>query len=213
LGVAPPIAHLDTYLDLIWAWWFRVCLDLLAKHRPSVTGLQLHQRASDIRDQITPANLPTTVGVANIDSAELMKVHSGKVFVNQLGLLSLRDRQVEKAVLDYHRAITQTTEWIDGKLLEMRELETFKAALIYEWENSFDDMLNAIPSDSSEQQRRDAGRQLYQKLRDSAAVQVRPNYSDSFYARGSRCEIADGGSHGWHPDFETLLRAISTGDK
>ncbi len=138
-----------------------------------------------------------------------MAAHGGRLFVTQLSWLQLRERQVEKAVLDYHRAITQTTEWLDGKLLEMRELETFKESLIDEWENSFDDMLNRLPPDATDEVRRSAGRQLYELLRDSSAVQVRPQYSDAFYARGARCEIADGGTHGWHPEFEAMIRSIT----
>jgi len=210
LGVAIPIGFENIFLDRIWAWWFRVAVDLLAKRRTWIDGLTFHRVVSNIRDQFAADNLVTTVDDSSeYDQQKLMGAHGGRLFVQQLGWLGLRQRQVEKAVLDYHRAITQTTDWIDGNLLQMKELEIFKERLIDEWENSYDDMLNRLPEGATENDKSEAGRELFVSLRDSPSVQIRDKYTDSFYSRGSRCEIADGGTHGWHPDFEELIRSIT----
>jgi hypothetical protein len=39
-------------------------------------------------------------------------------------------------------------------------------------------------------------------LRDSTAVTVRSRYTDPFFARGKRHELADDGPVGWHPEFQ-----------
>jgi hypothetical protein len=209
MTIALPLGNEDAYLDQIWAWWFRASIDMLAGRRPAVSGLTFHRVISDLRDKFQPDNLVTTVDASRFDKATLMEAHSGKIFVHQLGWVGLRARLLEKAVLDYHRAITQTTEWLDGKLLDMSELERFKDALIDEWETSFDDMLDRLPATATDAEKTAAGRALYERLRDSTTVQIRERYSDAFYSRGSRYEIADGASHGWHPEFESLVFSLT----
>jgi hypothetical protein len=90
----------------------------------------------------------------------------------------------------------------------MVEFDTFKAKLMEEWDWAFLEMLGECSDTTTDDERRAAGRALFAKLRDSTKVQMRGHYSEPFYARGVQFEIADGGKHGWHPDFQQLLESL-----
>jgi hypothetical protein len=206
---APPSNHEADFLAELWGWWTSVAIDMLRGARRAVTGGELKAKLDDIRDKFLPDNLPTVA--AAIKRAEAMTVHGDKVFVHQLRWVEVSPVLLEKAVVDYHRAVSQTTEWLDRNLLEMTEFDRFKEALIDEWETAYEDMISLLPAAATHDDKVAAGRELYRALRDSIAVRVRERYTDAFYSRGTRYEIADSGAYGWHPDFLDLVNKLTVG--
>lgn len=206
--VAPRERAAD-FLAELDSWWLRVAIDLLRGARGTITGNELKAKIDDVRDRFLPDNLITIE--ARISEAEAMAQYGARPFVRQLEWIDATPVMLRHAVTDFHRAVTQTTEWLDRNLLEMTEFDSFKEALTDEWEIAFDDMLDDLPSDASDEDRKRAGKQLYRKLRDAAVVQVRPRYTEAFYARGVRHEIADSCVKGWHPDFESLIESLTIG--
>lgn len=207
--VVAPRERTADFLAELDAWWLRVAIDLLRGARGAITGNELKAKIDDVRDRFLPDNLITIE--TRIDEHDAMVQYGSRPFVRQLEWIDATPVMLRHAVMDFHRAVTQTTEWLDRNLLEMTEFDNFKEALTDEWEVAFDDMIDDLPEGSTEEDRRRAGKQLYRKLRDAAVVQVRPRYTETFYARGVRHEIADGYSKGWHPDFELLVESLTIG--
>lgn len=197
------------FIDALDAWWMKVAVDLLRKSRGTVRVDELKAKIDDIRDSFHPENLVTID--ARISPGDAMAQYGARPFIRQMEWIGATPVMLRHAVSDFHRAVTQTTQWLDRNLLEMSEFDDFKEALTGEWEIAFDDMVHDLPPDSSDGDKKRVGTLLYRTLRDSTAVQVRPRYTESFYARGTRHEIADGCGKGWHPDFETLVESLTTG--
>lgn len=209
LWFAAPQGRTADFLAVLDSWWMGVAIDLLRKARRSIRADELKAKLDDIRDGFHPDNLITTV--PRVDGTDVMKQYRERRFVSQLLWIGATPVALKRAVADFHRAVTQTTHWVDRNLLEMSEFDTFKDALTDEWELAFDDMLQDLPDDASDEEKKQAGTVLYRRLRDSTAVQVRPRYTEEFYARGIRHELADGCTKGWHPDFEELVETLTVG--
>lgn len=191
------------------AWWLSVSIDLLRKSRTLIRAGEVKAKIDDIRDRFLPDNLLTFD--TNITDEEAFKKHEHRDFMKQLGFINASPPALRRAVMDFHRAVTQTTEWLERDLIEMTEFNNFKKRLTDEWEIAFDDMVTDLPADAAPEEKVREGMLLYRKLRDSIRVQLRPRYTEEFYARGIRLEIADSGSCGWHPDFEELIQGLTLG--
>ncbi|WP_136017870.1 ABC-three component system protein [Arthrobacter silvisoli] len=207
---ALPIGQEQTFLSLFWQWWRKVALDLLQKRRERVDVLEAQQQVQAIRDMFVPDNLPTLVELSQINEETLVQSHEAHIFVHQLRWVNVSTPHLRKAIGDYYRAVTQTTEWIDRSLIGLNELSTFEDNLADEWERAYTDMMEDLDEDADEACRKYVGRELWRKLRDSTAVSVRNRYTDAFFARGKRHELADRYVIGWHPDFEDRVQALIT---
>jgi hypothetical protein len=53
-----------------------------------------------------------------------------------------------------------------------------------------------------------AGRDLFALLRDTTELTIRKGFSEGFFPRGMRHQIANQGTIGWHPDFEGRVRQL-----
>lgn len=211
IWIIAPRGRQSDFLEALDAWWIKVSVDLLRKKRKTIRVQELKAKLDDVRDKFLPDNLVTTV--PRIDGEEVLDRYGQHPFVHQLDWVGATRVALKVAVADFHRAVAQTTDWVDRDLIEMTEFDEFKHSLIDEWEIAFDDMLQDLPADAAPEERKKAGLDLFRKLRDSTAVQVRPRYTEAFYARGIRHEIADAGSNGWHPDFANLVKTLTIGDQ
>jgi hypothetical protein len=200
--------HADTYMELVWQWWARVSLDILSKRRPSVDVSEAKAQLAHIRDMFTAETLPTLIELEHVDEEEAVALHSNRPFVHQMRWVNLGPQNLIRSIVDYHRAVTQTTDWLDRDLVGVAELTRFEMNLKDEWARAFEDMVEDLPADADEDTKAEYGRLLLRRLRDSTAVTVRSRYTDPFFARGKRHELADDGHVGWHPEFQARLEAL-----
>lgn len=206
-----PLVGADTYVDLIWSWWGKVSLDLLKGRRLGITVHEVRVELDRIRDLFTEDNLPTLVELQDVDEGQALLDHGTRTFVKQMRWVGVGQVNLTKAVIDYYRAYTQTTAWIDRNIVGLAELDRFVENLKDEWSRAFEDMLDDLPATAAEDEKRAAGKKLFRQLRDSTLT-IRSRYTDPFFARGKRHELADRGDLGWHPDFETHLAQLLLGD-
>lgn len=198
----------DTYLELVWRWWSSVCLDLLTGARASIDVQEVRQQLAIIREMFHADNLPTLVELDDVDELTTVELHFDRNFVHQMRWVRVHVDNLRTAIVDYHRAVTQTTSWLDRDLIGIVELERFERNLVDEWRRAYGDMLEDLPDDATDDQKAQVGRLLLRQLRDSTAVHVRSRYTDAFFARGKRHELADAGAIGWHPDFQNRLETL-----
>lgn len=197
----------ETFLDLLWSWWEEVTLDMLQRRRGSISLLEAQDRIREIRDKFAPDNLPTVIELADVDDG-VVAVHESRLFVAQMQWVHYAHPNVRRAIVDYYRAVEQTTRWVADDLVGLAELRKFEDNLHDEWERAFDDMIDDLGVDADDNAKVVAGKELLRRLIDSTAVTVRSRYNDRFFARGKRHELADTGQAGWHPDFRTLIEAL-----
>lgn len=199
-------------------WWDDVAIDLLAGRRSAVEVGQLQAFIQDLRNGFGPDTLWTTVTREDIEDEELSQYDETR-FVSQMKLVSYPLGNLRRAVIDYHRAITQETHWLDDSLLELHELERFEENLRDEWARAYTDMIDDLVfaagaenlEEIDEATKAQAGKLLLRDLLDSSAVTIRRHYADPFFARGKRHELANRAGEegiGWHPEFASRLQAV-----
>lgn len=196
------------FMSLLMRWWNNVSIDLLRKKRSGVSRDQLQEAITSIRNNFSESSLPTLVELEDVDEEQAVGLHGDRVFVHQLKWIRVQTDNLRTAIVDYHRAVTQETEWLDKDLVDIHELREFEARLVDEWRRVFSDMLEDLPPDADEQTKARSGRELFRYLRDSTLVVLRAQYQDAFFGRGKRHELADRRELGWHPEFEERLAAL-----
>lgn len=208
LALSAPFGHEDPYFDRVFAWWEKVAVDLLVKRRDTVSAIDLKARLSDIRDFFRADDLPTMVALSDVDEEALQAEYGSQNFVAQLQWINANATALRKAVVDYHRAVTQTTKWLDDSLIGVHEIQEFEDTLVDEWQRAFADMKQDLGADATQEASAQAGLALFRALSASSSVTIRALYDEAFYARGKRHELADHGHVGWHPNFESMLEAL-----
>lgn len=200
-----PTLHFDTYLDQVWGWWGRISIAMLRGELRTVSVMETLTALERIRDQFTRDNLPSLIEAEEIDPNSAG--HEDRTYVQQLKLLNLALRPLQKAIIDYQRAYLQETRWLDVHLVDYDELNKFTSRLIDEWEREYDNMCSGLPEDASEAVKQAAGRELLHSLSNST-LSIRTKFQEPFHARGRRHALSDEGRIGWHPEFEAHLAAL-----
>jgi C-terminal domain 7 of the ABC-three component (ABC-3C) systems/Cap4, dsDNA endonuclease domain len=207
----------NRFVAQVWHYWAAVAIDMLTGKRASVSVTEVRTYVRELRNSYTTENLPTTVPLSSVTEKHV-QLYVGAHFVKQLNLIDYAGPSLRNAIIDYHRAVTQETEWLSDSLLDIQELRRFEEELRFEWTREFSNMVQDLeldhlsPEDAEEVKRR-AGRKLVNYLLNSTAVTVRAHYNEGFYGRGKRHELA---GHrdvtqriGWHPDFVERLEALA----
>ena len=203
-----PKGHEDLFMQLLWGWWDAQAVGMLRGKRTGVGVSEVDQKLNDLRDQFTQDRLPTLVDLRDVDAADVFAAYRECPFVAQLGWINWPPVNLQKAVVDYFRAYTQTARWVTEDLIGLDELQRFEDELVDEWQREFEFMQIDLGDSASEEDKQRAGVELLRELLDATEVRVRARYEDAFFARGKRHELADSGRVGWHVDFEERLQAL-----
>jgi hypothetical protein len=210
LHVALPKGHEDAFLDRLWAWWYRVVVGLLQRAATTISALEVIQHISDVRDEFTADNLPTLVDREDFDPAT-EGTYSDRVFVEQLRWISFNNTLLQKAIVDYYRAYTQSAKWIEDHLVGINELDDFEDNLRDEWQRAFEFMVLRLGADATPERIATEGQDLFRQVTEQSQVRVRDRYNEVFFTRGKYHELADDGRVGWHSEFEQRLRDLLLG--
>lgn len=208
LAWALPKGHEDRFMHMLWGWWDEQAVGILRDRRAGVSVPEVMQKLNDLRDQFTLDRLPTLVEIHDASRPEVFAAYDGYTFVTQLEWIGWPPVNLQKAIIDYYRAYTQTTQWVSEDLIGLDELQRFEDELVDEWEREFEFMRIDLGENATDEEKRRAGSVLLRQLLDATSVRVRARYDEAFFARGKRHEIADKGRIGWHADFEARLKAL-----
>lgn len=206
------------YLAEVWRWWDAMTIDMLQGRRSGIAVTQLKTFMQELRDQYSRDSLRTTISRDDITEEDVERNSAGRFYDQMLAVRYSRGN-LRLAVIDYYRAVSQETQWLDDSLVGLHELRTFEENLRDEWERAFNDMLDDLgggtgsydPNTVDEDTKRQAGKALLRALMDSTSVTIRKHYHDPFFARGKRHELAHRAADvgiGWHPDFADRLEEL-----
>ena len=173
LGWALPKDHEDLFMHMLWGWWDEQAIGILRHRRGGITVPEVYQKVNDLRDQFTLDRLPTLAEMRDADPAELFAAYNGYPFVAQLEWISWPRVNLQKAVIDYFRAYTQTARWVSEDLIGLDELQRFEDELVDEWEREFEFMCIDLGENAGEADKQKAGSKLLRQLLDATAVRVR----------------------------------------
>lgn len=196
-----------SFLVRLEGWFFRRTIQqLFAEGTDAITGLDFDAAFSDLRNQLSRANLPIDEDIAEMqaDFAE----YANQPFVRQLELIDLNPDRVNKAVRDYMRAFSQRSRWLNENLLLPKEISRYERRLIEEWEDLFDDMADTLGIEAAEVQKVAAAKDIYRWAMREAQRRIRPECDEPFVAKGSFHMLADEYKVGWHVDFVARLMAV-----
>lgn len=208
----------DRFVAELWRWWDGMTVGMLRGQRTGVAVSNLRTFVQELRDEYGPDSLRTTVLKGDVTDEEIERHSTGR-FVDQMVAVRYAPRNLRLAVIDYYRAVTQETEWLSDDLIGLHELQAFEDNLRDEWERAFNDMVDDLSDASGVYDpeavdvavKLKAGKDLLRALLDSTEVTLRKHYTDGFFARGKRHELAhrqpDVGI-GWHPDFADGLEKL-----
>ena len=212
LHLVLPRGHENVFVDRLWAWWYRVVISLLQDTSRKISALGVSEFISDLRDQFAPDNLPTLVDRDDFDLTT-EDDYSNRNFVEQLRWISFTNTLLQKAIVDYYRAFTQSARWIEDHLVGFSELDEFEENLKDEWARAFEFMKLSLGEDAAPDRVADEGRTLFLLVTEQTRVRVRDRYSEGFFTRGKYHELADDGRVGWHRDFEGRLEELLLGQQ
>jgi len=203
--------HLTGFLERVEGWWFRkVMQQLQARDRIPIFGQQVEAEIEEIREQYHADNL--TIDFVSQEPPEAISSDSdGRLFVEQLRLISVINSRIADAIRDYYRAFQQRSLWLREDQIVVEELEKYEVRLIEEWKRYRDSLIDDLPATVDEKDRKKVGRDLYNWAQFEADIPIRPRCREPYVLRGSYHMLSDIGKVGWHPDFlERLKKVLST---
>jgi hypothetical protein len=203
----PRTAEAETFLDYVKGWWLGIAIKLLRRELPAFPVTDMLSAIQDVRDQFGPENLPTDLDLPNLDETTAAGFEE-HVFVRQLELIALTQRQLAIAIRDYYRAFTQRSRWLRRELLGVGELDRFERKLVEEWEFVFANLTAELPGGAEELEKQRCGRDVLAHLAENARARIRARYEEPFVTRGTLHSLADERRIGWHPEFEKRLEAL-----
>jgi hypothetical protein len=204
-----PKDHEQTFIDQLWGWWHRVAVNLLRRTRGTVTALDVKAKIDELRNAFAGDNLPTLVRRDDIEF-DVEKTYAARTFVEQLRWIALTAKLLQKAMIDYYRAYTQSALWVEDNLVALDELQAFEADLVDEWERQFEFMTMKLPDGADRETQEQAGQELFRLVTENSNVRLRA-YEEPFYTHGTLHGLADDGRVGWRPDFQARLAGLLLG--
>ena len=155
-------------------------------------------------------SLPIDDALAGITADDVAEEHTGKPFVRQLEWIGIHGRNMQRALIDYHRAYAQTTKWLQDGDLVADDLSFYEKQLVEEWEIQFENACDRLDrsGEENDQAKVEAGRALFERLYEMNNVVIRAGFTERFLTGGTRHVIANRGDIGWHPDFQERVREL-----
>lgn len=195
-------SQLIPFLNRLEGKWFSIAISALENGTGRINLGQLINIIDDLREQFLPSNLPDDYSTAEIELSLFTK--DDRIFLKQLELLGAGKRLIDRAILDYFRAAEQRSRWANDGLLNPGELHRYLEKLREEWDLQAG-LAEAKSNLDEELSKKKLGLEIYRKCQNECALPIRPQFSESFVARGSYHHLADDLTVGWHPDFKNLL--------
>lgn len=207
--------HRDGLYERLEGWWFgRVVAQMRAQTPTPISGFEVHDKVRAIADQFRPSALPIDFLEAKPDSID--PECDSRSFVQQLRAIAVRNRRIEKAILDYYRAYEQRSRWTREQLLGIDELCDYEERLVDEWERYVDALVDsAEAASSSDRELQFIGRQVLNWMELEADIRIRSDVIEAYVMRGSYHMLAneDEPRVWWHPHFIESLRSAAGGQE
>ncbi|WED55003.1 MULTISPECIES: ABC-three component system protein [Exiguobacterium] len=193
--------HVESVYERLEGIWFdKVIKHLLTNSNSSISHRELQEKLHDLQEQFSRDNLPIDFFNAIVPTEKELK-EDERIFVEQLKLIEISNRRIEKAISDYYKAFKQRSKWIRDDLIIIDELNSYEERLIDEWERKFEIMIEDIGKEKSKDIFIKKGRALFNWMDGEAEFNIRKNCDEPYVVRGSYHMLANKLKVGWHLEF------------
>jgi hypothetical protein len=194
-------------------WWLLRAeghlIELASGGHPRISVLEVDNRIADLRDQLSPGNLPIDLGDMPAPSDDDVAADQ-RTFVMQLRLIALANARIRYAVHDYNRAFAQRARWLREDLIAVGELTSYERRLKEEWERIWTPDTDE-PFDLSDDEACERGRSVHRACDETMLEPLRPRVTEPYVMRGSLQMLADELKIGWHPEWVTRMQELLKG--
>lgn len=201
--------HRSAIFERLEGWWFGKVVEQLNAADPlPISGIEVYDKLSSIAKDFLPEALPIDFLDAKPDSVDAQG--DSRLFVEQLRIIELSQKRIEKAIVDYYRAYQQRSRWARDQLLVGGEVKAYEEKLVDEWERFSSAVTEELSNGPGEEYLRRIGRKIFNWMEFTANIRIRPKVAEAYVMRGSYHMLANKPQPRvwWHPNFLQHLAEI-----
>lgn len=211
LAISVNPEHRSAARERLEGWWIEAAIGHLEQRSEALTSAEVFAKTRDIASSFGPQVLPIDfLGARPPEATD--PARDRRPFVLQLKAVDANLGRIEKAMLDYYRAFEQRARWAREDLVDGGEVHLYEDRLVDEWERVRLAVENEMDMDAaSEQQLREAGREVLRWVELEADVRIRERVTEAYVMRGSYHMLANAGPDyrvWWHPKFKERVTGI-----
>ena len=197
-------SHKSLIAEYLEGWWMSVIAKHLLDENSGFIPVQhiitkAHEIGSWFKDDGLPVDTAEELGAQDYSPQD-----EDAVFVQQMRIVGITDSAVQRGVRDFYRSSAQRSKWARESLLLDGETEEYDRGLQDRWARRFDADCAECGSESDEVKAK-VGRAIC-NWATQEQVGFR-NVVETWITAGSFHSLADRLEIGWHPDFESKLKA------
>lgn len=201
----PPCSRDAICIRLLEWWDLQVIFTLCGKRERFITKLEVQQKISELAGEIERDEL-----FADFENALMPESHvPDSMIARQIQLVGGTRTEVRSAEREEWRARSQRHKWATDRLDMAVRIDIYDKLLQEAWQDKHGVMSEECEL-AEDIKKRGAGLELLRWTFNSANAEVRPfapNWSGTYYVRGSYQVMAIDLLVGWHPEFKKLLRS------
>lgn len=200
--------HQALSVQMLEGWWFKRVLNELVHPEGGIPRAEIDAQISDIQESLKPDALPIDEDLDTLMVAlEQLPEFADRPFYKQVELVSGSQLRIRNAITSYLQAFRQRSAWTRHDLLFDADLGKYDKRLQAEWELQYGQVCDELGPDATDAAIAQAGRALL-KWAEDAHISIRSGVNVPWVCRGSLHMLAEDMRVGWHPQFETRLKAV-----
>ncbi len=201
----------ENLYERLEGWWMNMVIEHLSKNIENnevILKRDLYGEIFDLQNQYLNDNLPIEFLDLVAPEEEIFD-EIERIFIEQLRLIEVGSKTIQKAISDYYRAFTQRSKWIADGHLVIGDLKKYEKRLVDEWERLFFAFEEEFTESTTEADKVKAGRNLYRLIQE-LKIHIRPKCTEPYVMRGSYHRLAKDQDVGWHCHFKERLSNLRT---
>lgn len=199
--------HQALSVQMLEGWWFKRVLNELVHRGDGIPSAEIEAQISDIRESLKPDALPIDEDLdALMVALEKLPEFADRPFYKQIELIGGSQLRIRNAINSYLQAFRQRSAWTRHDLLFDADLDKYDRRLQAEWELQYGQVCDELGPDATDSVMAQAGRAIL-KWAEDAHIPIRSGVNVPWVCRGSLHMLAEDMRVGWHPQFETRLKA------
>lgn len=194
----------------LMGWWYKKMIVCLESIDPIFISYdELRREIVSITSELSDENLPNDVTEKEIEA--IKQTNDVKTLITQLEIIDSKKHRINNALKTYYQSCALRSKWIRESLISPDEIDNYDSRLSNEWEYQFGEIIDNIDDNTTEIQKKDAGKGLYSTLMNKN-IPIRKNVNDTTISRGSFNSLANEKKIGWHPDYKQLINGGSNNE-
>lgn len=199
--------HQNLSVQMLEGWWFKRVLSELVYPDGGILRAEIDVQISEIQESLKPDSLPIEEELDVLMVAlDQLPEFSSRPFYRQVEFVSGSPLRLRNAITSYLQAFRQRSAWARHDLLFDADLQKYDKRLYAEWELQYAQVCDELGPDATETAMAQAGRAIL-KWAEDAHIPIRSGANVPWVCRGSLHMLAEDQRLGWHPQFETRLKA------